>query len=387
VAALRVAFVSQSGDVTGGAEESLALLLAHLPHDIDPRVVLFGDGAYARRLRELGLPVTIAPLAPRSAHATRERFARTALGAAGDVERLRRVLRELDVDVVHTNSVKAHVLAAPAARLAGRAAVMHLRDILTGTGRGVLRAVARAASRERIAISQAVADAYGLAHTSVIYNPLDLDAYRDLPDRAAARRALGLPEAGTIVGLVGRINRWKGHVAFLDVAARLAGRDGVTFAIVGEPRFRDDDFAAELRARVAALGLRERVRFVPWVADPRAVFAALDVNCNCSVREPLGRTILEAAACGVPSVAFDDGGPAEIVPASGGIVVRAGDVSAFAGAVATLLDAANDASARAARRASADAYGTVRHAAAVASVLRRAAATREPYALAERSAV
>ncbi|MBD5655334.1 MAG: glycosyltransferase [Candidatus Eremiobacteraeota bacterium] len=370
--ALRVAFVSQSGDVTGGAEESLALLLRHLPAAIDPRVVLFGEGAYARRLRGLGLDVSIVPFGDDVLHATREKFLRTGFGAVSEIGRLRNAFVDLGVDVVHTNSVKAHVLGGTAARLAGLGTVMHLRDILTGTARRVLCTLARACASERIAISRSVADAYALKRTTVIYNPLDLEAYQNMPPCRAARRALDLPETGLVVGLVGRINRWKGHMTFLEVAARLAPRD-ITFAIVGEARFRDTEFVAELEERARQLELGSRVRFVPWVEDTRTVFAALDVNCNCSTREPLGRTILEAAACGVPSVAFDDGGPAEIVPQSGGIVVPAGDIAAYANAVERLLDTASSGAARDFRRASVKTYDASEHASAVATVLQRVA--------------
>jgi len=66
--------------------------------------------------------------------------------------------------------------------------------------------------------------------------------------------------------------------------------------------FRDADFADELHALVTDYDLTERVHFVPWLDDPRPAYAALDVNANTSRAEPFGRTIIEAAACGVPTL-------------------------------------------------------------------------------------
>jgi glycosyltransferase involved in cell wall biosynthesis len=64
-------------------------------------------------------------------------------------------------------------------------------------------------------------------------------------------------------------------------------------------------------ATLEQLGVRERVTFVPWLDDVREIYAATDVNANCSTREPFGRAAVEAAACGVPTVCFDDSGAAE----------------------------------------------------------------------------
>ena len=78
----------------------------------------------------------------------------------------------------------------------------------------------------------------------------------------------------------------------------------VRYAIVGAPMFRDADFVDELHAFVAREGLGDRVHFVPWLDDVRLAYAATDINVNCSDDEPFGRTIIEAAACGVPSIAL-----------------------------------------------------------------------------------
>jgi glycosyltransferase involved in cell wall biosynthesis len=71
----------------------------------------------------------------------------------------------------------------------------------------------------------------------------------------------------------------------------------------------------------------------------RNVYAAIDLNCTCSTREPFGRTALEALASGVPIVCFDDAGICEIFEQNrGGTYVPAGDEHAFAAAVRTYLD-------------------------------------------------
>ncbi len=350
----------------------MQLLLSHLPAHFGIAVVLFRNGAYADELRERGFTVEIVELADGVMAIQRERVSlgRVA-GALPMLPRLAAAYRRLKPDVVYTNTVKAHVIGAPAARLAGIPCVMHLRDILEGRARGVLRAVGATCTVRRIAISRAVANRLALPKTDVVPNPLDLAAYVRLPARDEARSELGLPLAAPVVGILGRINRWKGHDSFLRIAALVAARSEAHFAIVGKPMFRDVDFAGELHALAATLGIAERVHFVGWLDDPRTAYAAIDVNCNTSRAEPFGRTIIEAAACGVPTVCFGDGGAPEAVGEGlCGRIVASGDEAGFAQAILGLLrdegGAVGDAC-----RAHARQFDAALHAERVAAILER----------------
>jgi glycosyltransferase involved in cell wall biosynthesis len=370
---MRVAFVDQSGDSMGGAQRSLAILLRALPRDISPHAVLFCDGAYAASLRSWAIPVTIVPMPNALMSTTRENPFRGLAAVPFAISAVARTLREVGADIIYTNTVKAHTIALPAARLIGTRAIVHLRDILHGTGRAVVRSLIAAGSGERIAISGAVRDAFALPGTHVIPNPLDLETYTGLPDRGAARAQIGIPPDVHLVSLIGRINRWKGHDRFLQIA-KMLDRTDTHYAIVGAPMFRDADFVDELHGFVQREGLSGRVHFVPWLEDVRVAYAATDINVNCSEDEPFGRTLIEAAACGVPSIAFASGGTSEaLIDGEAGTLVPAGDNAAFAAALTAYLDAPGRlARAGEAARVFSRTFDAPTHAARVAEVLYRA---------------
>jgi glycosyltransferase involved in cell wall biosynthesis len=374
---VRVAFINQTGAKPGGAEESLTLLVKNLPRDIDPLMLLMEDGEFAQRFRDIGLQTQIVSVDEKLRNVTREKPSSLgALGLPRALAAFAATLGKQRVDLVYTNSVKAHLIAAPAARLRRIPAVMHLRDMVGGAGRTALRTVARTCSREQIAVSRAIDRWYGFPRSTVISNPVDLSQYASLPSRAEARRMLNLPDDDVpLIGIVGRINRWKGHDRLLRVAAAVNKQRPIRCAIVGEARFHGADFVLELHQLTADLGIADQTIFVPWLDDPRLAYAALDIHCNCSDREPFGRSIVEAAAAGVPTVAFDDGGAVDIIEdGKDGRLVPAGDLEAFANAVLGLLsgaetmqlvsDAARERSSR---------FAAPAHAELVAGVLRRSA--------------
>jgi glycosyltransferase involved in cell wall biosynthesis len=170
---------------------------------------------------------------------------------------------------------------------------------------------------------------------------------------------------------VGRINRWKGQDRFLHAAAIVAQDSSAHFAIVGAPVFRDADFYDELRSLVASLGLAGRVHFVPWLEDPRIAYAALDVHCNASTREPFGRTIIEAAAMGVPTISFDDGGASDATsPDLHRDIVASGDLTAYASAIlAYLKDSSRLSKAAETARAFSKTFDAPLHASRIAAIL------------------
>lgn len=337
---MRVLFVDQAGDAAGGAQQSLSLLLGALPKDVARHAILFRDGAFAQHLREGGVVVEIVPLSPELLRATRERPGVSGiLSSPQAIIALATAIRRTRADLVYTNTIKAHLLAAPAARISGVPCVAHLRDILQGPARTLARAALQTCTVRRIAISHAVREAFALSGTDVIFNPVNLDAYRDLPDRKTARRELGIPEAGLLVSLIGRINRWKGHDVFVRLVECLRTRKDVQFAVIGAPLFRDADFLEELKAHVIARGLEDRLHFVPWLNDARVAYAASDIVCNCSTDEPFGRTLIEAAAAGVPTVCFASGGTRDaVIHEETGLVVPADDEVGFHHAIERLID-------------------------------------------------
>lgn len=199
------------------------------------------------------------------------------------------------------------------------------------------------------------------------------DPARVAPERIAVLRAAwGVPEGRPVVMLPGRVTRWKGQGVLVEAMARLPG-DALAL-LVGDagakPAFRD-----ELLARIAALGLNDRVRLVGHAQDVPAALLLADVVVHASTdAEAFGRTVIEAQAMARCVVASDLGGPTETVEHGvTGWRVPPGDAQALAVAIGRVLAMPPEVRAEAGARARAAVlagYTTARMQAATLAVYR-----------------
>jgi glycosyltransferase involved in cell wall biosynthesis len=197
-----------------------------------------------------------------------------------------------------------------------------------------------------IAISHFIADLirarHGVEESRLRVIPRGVDPRRFdpalvSPERLAAlRSAWGLPEGRPIIMLPARVTRWKGQMVLVEAMAKLPG-DALAL-LVGDATERPA-FQAELRARIASLGLQDRVRLVGHATDMPAALMLADVVVHASTdAEAFGRTVIEAQAMARPVIASDLGAPRETV-AEGvtGWRTPPGDAAALAAALSRAL--------------------------------------------------
>lgn len=339
--ALRVALVDHCAQM-GGGEWSLLRLATMLDREVvEPVVVLGEDGPLAGRLRRAGIDVEICALAARFRERRKEtlwggRIAEpTGLAALGRaVHDLRQLFLRLGVEIVHTNSLKAHVAGGVAGRLAGARVLWHVRDhiaapYLPGAAVRAVRLAASHVPHEIIAVSESVARTVGRENLRVVHQGVP-------PPPPGRPKREGPPR----VGIVGRIAPWKGQDVFLAAAERLVAEfPEAEFVLAGAPLFGEQEFEAELRRRAARPPLAGKAHFLGLCDDVWPVYRSLDVVVHASVLpEPYGNVIVEAMAAGTALVASAAGGALELVDdGRTGLLVAPGDDAALAEAVGALL--------------------------------------------------
>lgn len=167
---------------------------------------------------------------------------------------------------------------------------------------------------------------------------VDVERFHPNPDvRQTERAAAGTPASNMVFLYVGRLAREKGVFDLLAAFSGVAAKNGdVELWMVGPD---EDGLLPQLEKLAGRRG--GRVRWMGATSQPERYMAAADIFVLPSYREGFGSVIIEAAACGIPSIAYRiDGVVDAIVEDQTGALVPLRDIDAFADAMLEL--AGND---------------------------------------------
>lgn len=283
--------------------------------------------------------------------------------------RLRRLLHDRPVDVVHAHSP----YPAGIGRLVARTLPARRRPRFVYTLHNTWGSFARP-TRELngwtmpldaadVAVSEVVRATVPprlRARTETVVHGIDLSAVRAAADRAGVRAELGLGPDEIVVGTVANFRAQKDYPNLLATAVEL-GRRGAPVRVVAVGQGPLED---AIRAEHARLGLGDRVLLLGERSDAVRVMSGCDAFVLASSNEGLPVAVMEALALGLPVVGTAVGGMAEAVDTDNGVLVPPRDPVALADAlVAVAADPARRAAlAAGARRSSArfDVARTVR---------------------------
>ncbi len=354
---------------SGGSLISLYNLVRYIPHPYEAVVVLAEGNPEIEKFSKLGVPVRTVP----SLQGAGDRYGGPVdrvrqgwLGAAmrrsalshlwhgigfwarmfrrilPQARHFHRMMRDEEIDLVHVNDMVtdsgSFILAA---KMAGLPVVWHVRSFNPfhrfdrWLARRVDRMIYISRAIESAAVSQGVPRRIG----TVIYNGVKVSEFEGLPSPREAREQLGLPVDGFLVGMIGRLARWKGpHVFLRGLALALQRVPDIRGVIVGAPDKSEEGIWDELQEEVRRLGLEGRVHFAGYQPDVRPWLGAMDMLAHTSLEpEPFGRVIIEGMAAGKPVVATNAGAVPEIVEdGRTGLLVVPGSAEALAEAITGL---------------------------------------------------
>ncbi|MEO5933389.1 MAG: glycosyltransferase [Duganella sp.] len=170
---------------------------------------------------------------------------------------------------------------------------------------------------------------------AVIPNSVDTRRFRPSAAlRLAARRRLRVPDDALVIGSIGRLSERKQPGTALAMLGMLRKAFPDLYLVLAGT----GPLEADVRKQAERMGLAPYVIFTGFVPAVEELLPALDVHLLLSRNEGFGISTIEAMACGVPAVATDVPGSADILRGSeGGILIPEGDLKNAAPMVAALL--------------------------------------------------
>jgi len=282
---------------------------------------------------------------------------------------LKKLLGDLDPDIVHTHSAKAGILgrrAAYALRQKGAAAccsaVRKFREAqLASCGRPriihtihglafhpyqsalvnrLYIAIERKAAKQTdvmISVAQAMTDQAleaGIGRPeqyTKVFSGLEMDHFLQVPtqeETAALRKEYYIPSNAIVIATVARLFHLKGHEYIIEAAREIVNeRKNVVWLFIGDGKLKN-----QLEQRIAGYKLTEYFRFTGLVPPERVapLLHASDILVHCSLREGLARVLPQALLCSKPVISFDVDGAAEVVQHDQtGFLISPRDISAL----------------------------------------------------------
>ncbi|WP_373652600.1 glycosyltransferase [Schlesneria sp. DSM 10557] len=327
-APVRIAFCITDLD-RGGAERALVQLACHLDRTHwEPHVICLGPrGVLVDELEAAG--ITVVCLGARG------------LGSTPCVLwQLVKELRRFKPAIVQTFLFHANILGRIAARIAGIQIVVSGVRVAERRNRwhGWIDRWTNFLVQTNVCVSRGVAEFSatqgGLSPRKlvVIPNAVEADKFKGIP--AADLTKLGIPASSRVCISVGRLECQKGFDVLVDAISRIKPLPAdVYFLIVG-----DGPDADRLGQQVERLGLERQIRFLGRRDDVPELLAASQLFILSSRWEGMPNVVLEAMAAGLPVVATEVEGIAELIQDSvNGVTVRPGEAPPLAAAIESCL--------------------------------------------------
>ena len=282
-----------------------------------------------------------------------------------------RTIRENEIDLVHTHSYlhnsKPEIIAA---WITGTPCISHnhqyskLMHFDKIFARFVDRFIYVSSQQAEYHIAQGIPRIKG----TVIHNGVDMNAFTQSYDVEVVRREFNNKFGEPLVGLIGRIEWWKGHEYFLEAIAEVAKHIDVLKALIigelTEASIINRRYLNKLRLMVKSMGLEDKIIFTGSRDDIPRLIAALDIVVHASsTPEPFGLVVIEGMAAGKPVIATAAGGILDIIEDGvNGLLVQRKDSKAMAEAILRVISDRDKAErmALAARRHVAEKF-TVQH--------------------------
>lgn len=328
---MKTLIVMPSASCHGGAEAALLhLIQQRAAAGLELKLVFLESGEMVALAREFGLEAEVI-------HAGRLRSLRAVFST---VRAIREVIQAWKPSIVLGWMTKAHIYSGLAARGTAAAPMYFQMGLPDG---GVVDCLARMVPAagalgcsEFVAREQGakvrhpvkgVALAADVSHASASTSPAEL------------KKKLGFAPDKPLVGIVGRLQHWKGmHVYLRAMSQVVKTMPSVQGVIVGGIHDQEPGYLESLEKLRAELGLTKVVSMVGRQTNVPEWMSAMDVVVHASQREPFGIVVVEAMALGKAVIATSPGGPEEIITdGEDGLLVPWNEPDALASAILRML--------------------------------------------------
>ncbi len=320
-----------SGGDKGGAKTHVFTLLQSLMESVDVMVICFMEGVFYKELSKTSIPHML----------IKQRF-RNDLTI---ISRLVKLIRKERYNLIHTHGARANFIAMFLKPFISQPIITTMHsdyrmDFTENLYKKMLFTGLNAFSLKFMDYFIAVSDNFkdmlvqrGFEKDDIytVYNAVNFEKQLHFRSKEVFLKDMGLkPEGRTLVGIIGRFDKVKGHEVFIRACAKaLETNKSLLFLLAG-----DGIEQSNLERLCAELNISDSVVFLGFVSDIFSFINAIDVNVCSSYSESFPYMLLEGAMLKKATVSTAVGGiPDLILHEKTGLLVESGDYEGMAVAI------------------------------------------------------
>lgn len=235
-------------------------------------------------------------------------------------KKLKKYVQDNHIDIVHVNT-SAVLEGSYLKRKTKAKIVWHIHEILLKPkmiSKFINKLIAKRAD-EVVCVSEAVKEHFSKItkrkNVLVIYNGVDNKKFNNANKIDYLKKEFNISDNDVIVGMIGRINAWKGQNDFLNAAEIFLEKDKNTKALIVGGVFEGQEWRREeLIEKIKKSRFSDRIILNDFRTDSPNIHNLIDIFVLPSTNpDPLPTVVLEAMATGKPVVGYSHGGICEMV--------------------------------------------------------------------------
>lgn len=343
---INILYVHANNYDVGGADYCMFKMVTSLnPNLYEPVVILRKKTHIYDMYKKAGVKVRVLPVVRLQKTKNIFKLAWTFLLFPASVIMLAYEIMKNKIDIVHSNDLL-DFSGSIAAKLTGKKSVQHIRMIVFDNNliRKIISKFLKIINDRILCVSSGVSRWYFDTENNkavVLYDWLDMETVGHGHGKTNLRKKLALPEDNFIVGMVSRLEWWKGQHILIESAKKVVDKyPDIQFALVGGTVKGKEQYRLDLLRKIKDFDILANTHLLGERKDILNIISQFDVAIHCSVKpDPFPGVVLEAMECGKPVVGARAGGvPEQIEENVSGLLFEPGDSGELAEKIIYLIE-------------------------------------------------